>query len=86
MNLNWIPADTTPEAALVQLEIYRRMSPSRRMELALEMSDSLRKVVAAGVRQRHPEYTDDRARLAVIHLYLGDELFHQVYPGVDIRP
>jgi hypothetical protein len=86
MNLNWIPADTTPEAALVQLEIYRRMLPSRRMEIALELSESLRKVVAGGVRRRHPDYTDDQVRLAVIRIYLGEKLFSQVYPGVDVQP
>jgi hypothetical protein len=82
----WVPADTTLEAALVQLEIYRRMPPSRRLEQALELSDTLRKVVAAGVRNRHPEYTDAQVKLAVTRLYLGADLFRQVYPGVEIKP
>jgi hypothetical protein len=79
-----IPADTTPEAWRVQVEVYRRMSPSRRLELALEMSDALRGVVTAGVRARHPDYSDQQVRLAVARLWLGDELFCKVYPGVEI--
>jgi hypothetical protein len=81
-----IPADTTPEAAAVQLEVYRRMSPVQRLEIALEMGDSLRRLSAAGVRRRHPEYTEEQVRLAVIRLSLGEELFRKAYPGVDVRP
>ena len=50
--MNWeaTPADTTPEAWAVQLDVYRRMPPTRRLELGLQMSDSLRHVVACGIR------------------------------------
>jgi hypothetical protein len=84
MNLELIPADTTAEAWWVQVEIYRRMSPSRRLELAFQMSDTLRRTVADGVRSRHPDYSEDQARLAVARLWLGDELFRTVYPGVEV--
>jgi hypothetical protein len=83
MNYELIPADTTPEAARVQFEIYRRMSPDRRLELAFEMSQFLRDVVVAGVRSRHPEFSEEQVRLAVIRLTIGEELFRQAYPGVD---
>ena len=49
------------------------------------MSESLREVVAAGVRHRHPEYDEKQVRLAVIRLALGDDLFHKVYPGVIVQ-
>jgi hypothetical protein len=86
MDRKGIPADTTPEAALVQDEVFRRMPPGRRLEIALRLGESLLKVTAAGVRSRHPEYTEDEVRLAVIRLRLGDELFCQVYPGTNVRP
>jgi hypothetical protein len=86
MNLNWIPTDTTPEAALVQLEICRQLPPSHRLKLALQMSDTLRKLTAAGVRHRHPDYTDDQVRLAVTRIFLGEKLFREVYPGADVQP
>jgi hypothetical protein len=84
MAMETVPADTTLEAARVQYDIYRRMPPERRLELALRMSDSLRALTAAGVRHRHPEYDEEQVRLAVIRLTLGDELFRQVYPGVAV--
>jgi hypothetical protein len=84
MKIQAVPPDTTPEAACVQFEIYRRMPPARRLELACRMSDSVRAVAADGVRQRHPDYAPDQVRLAVIRLTLGDELFRKVYPRVDV--
>jgi hypothetical protein len=85
MSLEIVPADTTLEAARVQIEIFRRMSPGKRLELACQMSNTLRKVVASGVRGRHPDYTEDQVRLAVIRLTLGDKLFREVYPGKDVK-
>ncbi len=86
MGVEVIPADTTPEAAAVQLEIYRRMPPWRRLRAALEMGDMGRSLSAAGIRSRHPEYTEEQVRLAVIRLSVGEELFRQAYPGKDVQP
>ena len=85
MTVEAVPADTTPEAARVQWDIFRRMSPSKRLELALRMSDSLRNVVASGVRDRHPGWSEEQVRLAVIRLTLGEELFRHVYPHAEVE-
>ena len=37
-----VPADTTLEAFHVQFQILRRLSPSRRLELACQLSDFVR--------------------------------------------
>jgi hypothetical protein len=60
------------------------MPASKRLELGLRMSDALRGVVACGVRARHPEYSAEEVRLAVIRLNLGEELFHKAFQGVEI--
>jgi hypothetical protein len=79
-----MPADTTPEAARVQVEIFRRMPASKRLELSVRMSNALRDLVASGVRHRHPQYSPEEVRLAVIRLSLGDSWFRKVYPGVEV--
>lgn len=81
-----IPADTTPEAARVEVEILRRIPSRRRLEMALEMSHAIRAVAAEGVRSRHPQYNEEQVRLAVIRLTLGEDLFRRAFPGVDVRP
>jgi hypothetical protein len=86
MSEPYLPADTTLEAARVQHAVYRRMPAERRLRMALQMSDSARKLSEAGVRARHPEYTDRQVELAVIRMMLGEELFRRAYPGEGVRP
>lgn len=81
-----IPADTTLEAFHVQIGIFRRMPPEQRLAMVCEMSNNMRRVAASGVRSRHPDYSDEQVRLAVIRLTLGEQLFREVYPGVEVRP
>jgi hypothetical protein len=86
MGFEIFPADTNPEAAEIHMEILRRLPPVRRLEMVFEMNAWLRELLAAGVRQRHPEYSDEQVRLAVIRLWLGEHWFREVYPGVDVQP
>ena len=80
-----LPADTTLEAARVQWGIFRDMPPSHRLELAFQLSNTLRQWVASGVQSRHPDYSAEQIHWAVIRLTLGEVLFRQVYPDVDIQ-
>lgn len=86
MRMSRFAADTSLEVEQIQIEIFRKMAPERRLEMACEMSDEARALSAEGVRCRHPHYNEDTVRLAVIRLMLGDDLFQQVYPGVDVVP
>jgi hypothetical protein len=85
MSQSWIAADTSEDAARVQGEVFRRMAPEKRLELAFQMTADLRRRLADGIRQRHPAYNERQVHLAVIRLTLGEELFRIVYPGVDVK-
>lgn len=74
-------ADTSPDAARVQLEVYRRMEPSERLRVGLELTRMSRDLLAQGIRARHPEYSDDDLRWAFLRAWLGPEDFAQAYPG-----
>lgn len=62
--------DTTAEAARIQTEILRRLGPSRRFELACQMSETVRELATARLRSWHPEL-DARAiqDLLLVELY-----------------
>jgi hypothetical protein len=83
--MDLIPRDTTLEAARVQEDIFRRMHPNRRLEIAFALSRSVRGIAASGVRSRHPEYSEQQVRWAVAKLVLGAELFRKAYPEVSIE-
>ncbi|MFW6164352.1 MAG: hypothetical protein ACODAJ_16405 [Planctomycetota bacterium] len=76
----WRPADTSEEADRLQFELWRNMSAEEKLRLVFEWSDAARAIFEAGIRDRHPEYTDDQVRIARIRRELGDELFRRVYP------
>jgi len=52
--------DTSPEAAAIQEEAYRRIGPSGRFNIAADLSNVVRDLARAGIRLRHPEYTSEQ--------------------------
>ena len=78
-----IPRDTTVEAIRKQVEILRRMGPQARLQMALELSDNLRRIVEAGVRERNPGYDKNKVKQEVLRLMIGDSLFEQIYPDIE---
>jgi hypothetical protein len=67
--------DTSVEAARVYFAVLRRLSMSGRARQLVELNDTLRNLLAAGIRSRHPEYREDQVRRAVVRRVLGDEWF-----------
>lgn len=51
-------SDTSPEIEAMQIQIRRSMTPSKRLEIAIELSDLLREFRKAGIRRDHPEWTE----------------------------
>ena len=47
------------------------MTPEQRLAVAAEMSDEIRAVAEAGIRQRHPDYSDAEIRAALVAILLG---------------
>jgi hypothetical protein len=78
------PRDTEEKAEQIQLEIYRSMSGSERLRLAMAMSDRTRATSIAGIRARHPEYSDQQARYALFRMLHGDELFRRAWPHAPL--
>jgi hypothetical protein len=68
-----MPFDTTPEAAAVQEEIFRQMTSSQRLRMALEMSESLRNMALAGLRSRRPELSPEECSRELLRIMYGFE-------------
>jgi hypothetical protein len=66
-----MPSDTNSKAAAVQQQIFRRMTSATRLQLALEMSDSMRNVALAGLRARQPELTADQSSRELMRVMYG---------------
>jgi hypothetical protein len=81
-----VPADTSLEAFRVQIEVLRRIGPAGRARMTFELSEAAREAAKAGIRSRHPDYTEDQVRYALFRLTLGRTLFEKAFPGVNVEP
>jgi hypothetical protein len=71
----------------VQVEVFRRMKPEMRLQVAIDLAQTSRKLVEEGVYKRHPDYGEEQIRLAAIRLILEEDLFLSAYPEArDILP
>jgi len=83
--MNGIPSDTNLEAARKEFEILRRLGPQVRARMVFEMSDGLRRIVEAGVRNRHPDFDQKKIKLEVLRLMIGEKLYRQMLIGTEKR-
>ena len=73
------PADTSPEAWKVLLDLLRKMPPSEKLQRTLEWSDLIRRFAEAGMRQRYPNADEAEIRLRFARMTLGQELFRKAF-------
>jgi hypothetical protein len=55
-----------------------------RVAVAFRLSEALRRIASAGIRARHPEYSDEEIRLAHARLILGDVLIRAMRPDHEL--
>jgi hypothetical protein len=79
------PRDTNEEAYEVQMRLYRSMTPEQRSSLALRMSDDIRRIATEGIIRRHPDYSEQAVRRALVGLLYGKDVAAKVWPG-DVVP
>jgi chloramphenicol 3-O-phosphotransferase len=73
-----VARDTAPEARRVQLDALRRLSGPERLATACAMSDDARAATEAGIRHRHPGWTDHQVQRGLLVLLVGTELARKV--------
>jgi hypothetical protein len=78
-------SDTSLEAAAVQIDIYRRMTPQRKLEIVEDANRTSRLLALAGLRQRFPDASAEELHLRLFHLVLGTELATAVYGSLPDR-
>ena len=80
----YVPLDTSPQAHDMQAEILRRMGGKARSAIMFRLNQFARDMAAAGIRSRHPRYTDEEVRLAFFRLLFGDKTTRKARPDRDL--
>jgi hypothetical protein len=73
------PADTSPEAWKVLIDLLRKMPPEEKLRRALEHSEMIRLAGESGLRQAYPQASDREIFLRSARRRLGAKLFSRVY-------
>jgi hypothetical protein len=76
------PADTSPEAWEVYLDIQRRMTPEEKVARVFEWSELVRQFAEAGLRRQYPTAGEPEILLRYARRTIGPELFRRAYGDV----
>ena len=71
-----VPRDTTAVAASLHEDAYRELGLGGRLRIAFELSDFAHALAVAGIRSRHPEYTEEEAQRKLAEILYGAETPH----------
>jgi hypothetical protein len=71
--------DTSPSTESAQLELYRRMSVERKLELVEDANATARILALSGLAVRHPGASEGELHLRLFHLLHGRELATKVW-------
>jgi hypothetical protein len=56
----------TPEEGLrKQIELYRSMSPQRRLQISFELDELARQLVRSGIRHQFPDWSEEQVKREV---------------------
>jgi hypothetical protein len=75
--------DTDVDSLRVQVDLLRRATPSRRLELAFALSADVISLSLAGIRRRQPGLSEPEAHLRFLAIHYGDELAERVRARVE---
>jgi hypothetical protein len=64
------PLDTHPRALAIRDQALRRLSPAERLQLALEMTDTVRALARSRLRSEHPEWSEARLHRELLRIAL----------------
>lgn len=69
-----IPNDTSKQADEVQMRLLRSATPSRRLAIALRLSDETRRLARRAIARSHPDWTPAACDVCFARVHFGETL------------
>ena len=79
-----LPHDTDEAAQAIQDRVYLAMSGAERVAIAFRLAAAARDLTKAGIRHRHPSYSDDQVHMALMRIIHGDDVVLKVWPDREL--
>ncbi|MEO0124440.1 MAG: hypothetical protein ABIL69_10620 [candidate division WOR-3 bacterium] len=71
--------DTDQFSEEQQIKIFKKIPGEVKLSMSLDLTRTAIELLKTGIKQRHPEYSDDEIEIALKRLLLTDELYEKVY-------
>lgn len=78
--------DTSPDAERVLIEGYRRMSPARKAQQVVALTQAVQQLALARLRVEMPNASDQELRMALAALWLPEDLLNRVVAHQRAHP
>ncbi len=75
-----LSADTTADIEQRQVDAWRRLSPTEKLQIVSDTSRAVVNLSLAGIRQRHPEASERECFLRVAAILIGVGAVRRIYP------
>jgi hypothetical protein len=72
-------SDTSTEARRIMYDLYRRMSPAKKIEMVFDAYRTGQLLSMAGIRMQYPSAGEDEVWHIWAKRHLGEELYSRVY-------
>lgn len=74
-----ILSDTTPAVQAVLVDMLRRATPARKLEMTAQLNATVRTLALVGLQRRHPQADEAELQRRLADLLLGPELATRAY-------
>jgi hypothetical protein len=71
--------DTHPKIEAVQIQLLRTASPTRKMEMLVQLNCAAHQLAMMGLRVKYPHASESELKYRLAGLLLGEELAQKVY-------
>ncbi len=71
--------DTSAEAEAILIDLLRNTPPWRKFKMVGDLNATVKLFAIAGIRQRHPDASEEEVRRHLADILLGEELAAKVY-------
>ncbi len=79
LNMSALFPDTHPDAEAVLIRLLCEAPPWRKLEMVDQLNQSVKLLLLAGLRQRHPNENQEQLRRRLAGLLLGEDIALRVY-------
>jgi hypothetical protein len=78
-----LSADTTADIEQRQIDAWRRLSPSEKLQIVSGTSRAAMNLALAGIHRRHPEASERECFLRLAAILIGVGAVRRIYPDAS---